>query len=583
MEVYTREGDPGTSLPMTSLERQVAAARSRIALNEFLRGLPWALTVAGVVAWIPLALPKFWRVAVDPEVWRIGWLGGALMLGLIYSLARVGWRYPSKLAAAGEIDRRCRLKERVSSSIALHGDQRSSPIGTALIQDADRRVASVEIREVFPPKPTWWHLLPLAPLAIAGGIAWVAGDTDGRVPTTPTSTNPIPATHSAEVLKKRLETERKELEAKGLKDAAHLLAHVEKEAEAIRELSKTDRKASLIKLNDLTKSVKARQNEIGDLSKLKRQLEQIKDLPKGPADKLAKALREGDFKQGLKALQETQKQLTEGKLDAKQKEAMGKQLQAMSQELKSLAEKHEAAQQQMAREIEKARQAGDFAKAGAIQDQLDALKRLSAAVKSSETLSQQLAEAAKKMEAGDPQAAAENLAQMEQELQKLADSESELQSLEQSLQQLADFKDAMQCPHCQGDGCQECLGQGDLASLMNGGNGNGKNPGQGLGEGQGKGDRPESEGDTNLYDSQVRGTVRDGKAVRVGTADGPNIAGDSLEQIRQAVEAAEVAEDDPLTNVKLPRGHRDHVRQYFDAVRDGDSATESIPPESSDE
>ena len=90
-----------------------------------------------------------------------------------------------------------------------------------------------------------------------------------------------------------------------------------------------------------------------------------------------------------------------------------------------------------------------------------------------------------------------------------------------------------------------------------------------MGEGQGRGARPEEEHDTQSYDSQVRGKVGAGQAFVIGKTNGPNKAGDVREEIKDAIRSAGEGSADPLTNERLPRKQRDHVKEYYDAFRQG--------------
>ena len=239
----------------------------------------------------------------------------------------------------------------------------------------------------------------------------------------------------------------------------------------------------------------------------------------------------------------------------------------MGNSLKELTAKHAENRDALKKEIDKAQQAGDFAKAGMLQDQHDKMAKIDSPMQSTQKMAQQLSDASKQLGQGKTGEASKQLGEMGKQLEQMAQNESELKSLDEALVQLSECKESMQCSNCQGNGCEQCQGLGNIGMA---GDGKGKGDGDGLGEGEGRGDRPESQGDVNSYDSQVRGKLGKGKAVRVGTADGANIAGPVLEEIREAVEAAKVDEDDPLTNVRLPRGHRNHVQQYFDAVREGE-------------
>ena len=56
----------------------------------------------------------------------------------------------------------------------------------------------------------------------------------------------------------------------------------------------------------------------------------MKDMSKGPADKLAESLKEGDFQQAMKEIQQIRDQIKDGKLNEKQREELAKQLERLS-------------------------------------------------------------------------------------------------------------------------------------------------------------------------------------------------------------------------------------------------------------
>ena len=91
----------------------------------------------------------------------------------------------------------------------------------------------------------------------------------------------------------------------------------------------------------------------------------------------------------------------------------------------------------------------------------------------------------------------------------------------------------------------------------------------GMGEGQGEGERPEEEHDTQSYDSQVRGKVGPGQAFVIGKTGGANKAGDVREDIKNAIRSSAEGSADALTNERLPRKQREHVKEYYDAFRQG--------------
>lgn len=91
-----------------------------------------------------------------------------------------------------------------------------------------------------------------------------------------------------------------------------------------------------------------------------------------------------------------------------------------------------------------------------------------------------------------------------------------------------------------------------------------------MGDGQGQGERPEAVTEKGYFDSQVRGKLRPGEAIRTGDADGPNIAGLTQEEVKQEIESTSSQDSDPLTNQRLPRSQREHAKQYFERFRKGE-------------
>ena len=92
-----------------------------------------------------------------------------------------------------------------------------------------------------------------------------------------------------------------------------------------------------------------------------------------------------------------------------------------------------------------------------------------------------------------------------------------------------------------------------------------------MGAGQGQGARPEEEHQTGGFDDQVRSKLGAGEIRVVGKTGGPNKAGDVREEIKNTIRSAVEGSADPLTNERLPRSQRDHVKEYYDGIRGGGS------------
>jgi hypothetical protein len=154
--------------------------------------------------------------------------------------------------------------------------------------------------------------------------------------------------------------------------------------------------------------------------------------------------------------------------------------------------------------------------------------------------------------------------QLAETLQNLQSQVDQLETLDEMLDEIAMAKEAMNCGQCNGQGCKACMG--DLFGMQGGKGGRG----MGMGDGQGQGARPEERTDTNMYESQVRGNVQPGEAVRTGTASGPNRAGQSLEDVKEQLRSSTSEDADPLLDVRLPRKEREHAREYLNRIRTGD-------------
>jgi hypothetical protein len=182
---------------------------------------------------------------------------------------------------------------------------------------------------------------------------------------------------------------------------------------------------------------------------------------------------------------------------------------------------------------------------------------------------QQMAEAMKQaaqcMKEGKTGEAADALEKMAEQLGDMQAEMQQLEDLKDTIEDFAQTKEQMKCSSCAGQGCSQCKdGNSDGNSQKNGGQG-----GKGYGRGVGKGDGEEEEIDAGTYDSQVRGEPKAGRGVIAGFADGPNRKGVSRQEVKDAVLGAINDKSDPLENQTSPRVERDHTREYFDRLRQG--------------
>lgn len=551
---------------MDELKKQVARAHRRLTFQRFLRVLTWSLFGTFLVAAIAIAIPKIWAVSVSETIWARGWLIGAAVLGLLIAIVWAILNRRSPLEAAIEIDQRFGLKERVSSTFALCQTDLETEAGRALVEDASRRVAKLDIGEKFRTegKSRWSALLPLAPAAAAFLLILLP---NAKQPENLAGATPLQVKkqvqNSTEELKKKWAEKKRLAEEKDL-EAAKLFSELEKGVDEISKMDNVDKKQAMIKLNDLAKDIKKRRDQIGDAKKLQQQLNQLKNLKQGPATEMAKAMRQGNFSKAASELSKMQKKLKSGEMTAKDREKMAEQMQQMAKTLQQMSDAHKQAKDDLKKQIEQARKEGDRARAGDLQRKLDKLNQQNQQMKKMQQMASSMKQCSDCMKQGNGQQAQDAMQQMAKNMQQMAQDMEEMEMLNEAMEQLADAKDGMNCPQCQGMGCKACQGKNPG---MGEGMGEGEQPGMGLGKGKGAGARPEDkDADGSFYDSQVRGKIRRGKSVSTGMASGKNMAGEALEEVREAIEAANSESADPLTNVRLPKEYRDHVREYLDSV-----------------
>jgi hypothetical protein len=547
---------------METLRRQIHRAQRRLILQSLAGKLAWCWCATLSAATIAIGAGKLWPI-VDDRIWALGCIGTALGLGALVALTWTWARRPGALEAAVEIDRRYGLKERVSSALALDHEQSQTPIGRALVADAQARVKDIDVADRFRFLVDRRAALPLAPAAAAFVLAVLVGVRTAQPPAEASAAQIAQVKRPAEALAKKLEEGRKEAAEKGLKDADLILMRLEEAAKNLAEKNTADRKQTLVALNDLAKQAEQRRKELVGGAELKQQLAQLKNLEQGPAQKLGRALKTGDLPGAIKELDKLKEQLAGDKLDPQAREALTRQLEQMREALENKVKAHKEAQDALKAQIAAERRAGNMAAAEKLERQMEKLAAQMPQVDKLNQMAQQLSRAGESMKRGDAKQAADALAQLSEQLEGMQQEMQELEMLDGALDQVADCKNAMACKECNGEGCAACQGEGNkLGDKWS-------RTDMARGGGIGAGKRPESKNDTSFYDSQVKQNVGKGASIVTGQAEGPNRKGQVQEQIKLDLSAAEQQTAEALSGQRLPRDYRDHAKKYFDSLREG--------------
>ncbi|MCH8046335.1 MAG: hypothetical protein IID44_21720 [Planctomycetes bacterium] len=558
---------------MDALKKQVRRARRRLVLQQWVGLLFPCWGGAFLVALLLVGGGRIWPIGVDAWIW----IGAAAGLGpLAAGVWTCGVRR-SELNAALEIDRRFELKERVSSTLTLDADQLESPAGVALLRDAVERVEKLDVEGRFALEVRAWQpLAALAPALLAMLLVLLVEPAVRDNPAEAEEVNTVdpqvkraiePLSNSATKLRKRAAEE-------GLEDIEAPLANVERVVEKLAKAESLDKKKALLEINDLANQLEKRRKALGGIEQIRKQLQGLKTSKNGPGDRLAKALKGGDFKKAVDEVKKLQEKLAAGQLNEKQQQQLAEQIGQMRRKMQNAADAHAKAQDQIQKRVEEARQRGDTQQAEKLQRQLDKLQQQAPQMDRLRQMAQKLGECEKclrKGQQGDAKAqaqaqarAAEQLASLADELKQLQKDAAAMELLDESLQQLSQAKESMSCKQCDGAGCTACQGLAESGQ----GQGKGDQLGNGGGEGQGQGARPEQDDDVAFRNSQKRLKVNKGKIVITGAAGGPN----SKSRIQQSIRAEPLqgggSEDNPLTDQTLSKKHRENARQYFDALKE---------------
>ena len=449
--------------------------------------------------------------------------------------------------AAVALDRVFHLNERVSSAFSLPADLRDSLAGRALIADAARKVADLDVAAEFGlrlPRRAWVVLIPAtATTFLLFAPVWVPRIALARTTVSPVDVKAI--TKQAEVLTKKIASQRQAIDKEKFPEADKLLAKIEKKVQELTKAPPAGKDKLLVELNALSDALKERQKQLGSPEQVNRQLQQLKEMAnQGPADQFAKDLAKGDFKKAAEQLQKLQEKLQSGKMSEADKKALKEQLTEMSKKLSELGNLD-----QRKKQLEEARKNGGLSEQQ-FQREMDKLNEQTKSLKQLQQLAGKMGKAAEALQKGDTKKAAQELGMSQEQMADMAKQLEELESLDGAMADLQDAKNGM-AP----DGTNQL---GSDANQFGMGFNQRKGMGNGLGRGRGQGDRPEAPEETALYTSKVKQQLKKGKAVSLGfTTPGKTVKGDALIDIQSEIEAGtgSVADAAPPTR-RSPRTSR---------------------------
>ena len=564
---------------MEEINKKIVAARRRLVFNQFLKITAWAVFFGLIVIAIGIAAPKirylpFLASADSARFWNAGWIIGGAILTIFIAAGLTIANRKSLADVAVEVDQRFKLKSRLSSTIAMAPQERESAAGVALAEDAQHQAEVIDVGEQFPIQRRWSMALPLIPMLLLGVLLTLPNaNPDLPVPDAALLTKTSDASQvksAVEVLKKKV---REKQLTKGLENIDLDFDKIQKSLEDPKDnKNETSRKKALVKLNNIKKQIAQEQDKLGSSKDLKESLNKLKDLGEGPAKKFADAMQEGDLKVAQQAIKELAKKLRNGELTKAEKKRLAEDLKEMAKQLKNIAQQQAQKKEELKKQIGKAVQKGNLDKAAQLQQKLEQMEKQQAQQQKMNDLAKKLAKCAQCMKPGEgnpnqngqtqkgqPQTGEGQNAesQMQDAGDELDDLAKQIQQMQKEMDQLEDLEDLQDAlDECKNGMCPGAKPDGKPGNAMAGG-------------GRGFGDRAQEEEKTGNYKSRVRGKLQKGQMVLTGKADGENLTGRTTSEAQAIVDAAIAGDSDPLENQVLPKSQRDHAKQYFESLREG--------------
>jgi hypothetical protein len=319
---------------MTTIDRQVHRTRHRLWLSLWLETLAKTLTGGAVAVAAAVIVCRL-------ASWSLPWapiLGGLLAFVLIASLVWSWQRRPSIEEAAAALDEAANLRERISSSLFLANN--TDPFAQAVVADAANWADRVTVRQhvkLRAPRSAPWAggaivLMALAFLVPEGLFAREKEKSRG-IDQQAVATTRVTVQKQMENIKKVAQTNPALAELKADLDKLDAMP------KAPMQRPEDIRRDALKKIDKLADAVRAKQespkyDRVSETQKMLRALQEPPG-PKTDVQKLARDLKQGDFKSAKETIKQLQEQLATLKKDGDKEfaEKMQKQLDNLAKQL----------------------------------------------------------------------------------------------------------------------------------------------------------------------------------------------------------------------------------------------------------
>jgi uncharacterized coiled-coil DUF342 family protein len=428
------------------LERQLTRATRRLFLRTLLSCLFWGWFLALIISagWflaqsqITYPMTPSMRLIVAGSL-----IGLATLVGLVLALLRA----PAKVAAALLLDERFGLKERVTTSLMLTPELKSTAAAQALLADVNDRVSKIDVGSRFPLRVSWITGLAPAVAAIVALAAFYYQPPSSQATIRATEAKAQEPPNAAEIEQKLNQLKKRPAEKRPVERAmSEELKRIDAELDQIANRprgTKEQLKERIKEMTSLEERLKAREREMAERARsMRQQLKQMERMAgksgneDGPAKDLQKALSQGNLEQAKEEMEKLSKKLKENRLTAQEKEQLAKQLKKLQEELERAAK-----QQDKIDQLKKLHQEGKL-DAEALKREMQRLQQDSAKLQDLQKMADQLGQARKNLQQGNGDAASAGLSAAADTAKSMELGDDDLRDLRDQLQRLQDAKDS---------------------------------------------------------------------------------------------------------------------------------------------
>lgn len=583
-------------------------------INRLLRAASLRLLALGWLRWSIFLLSAacvglvFAKGVEKLSPWDLPWPAMASIAAaavLLLGLAVAFFRRPTGPELAEEVDRRAGLRETISTAVLIQKE--TDAWSRAVVESASRRARGVSLREAIPIEPprTWW--VPIALLALLGGMWFLPRyDLSGVLAEREAAREEEREMQLAaadvrakeKALEEILSRAGVELEDEGETSAGEEAADEQRPPRSADDV----RRAAIKKLTNRTEQLRklAENEQAQQLEQLKENLARLKTPGPGPLSEFGRSLARGNFKDAREQLEQAAEQIASGEMSDEEKKQAERQLRSLKDQLEQLAQNQDELREkleQLGLDQQQAQRLSENPEA--MQQALEQMQGLS------EEQKQQLQQLAQNQQAAGQamQGMAGAMGQMAQGMQSPQGLGGEGQS---AMEALGSQLGGMEMAEADLNTIQQALGEassqlGEIGqSLCEGGNGIGDTPGGsnrrgrfregssqtlsegsgGAGRGSGGGNPEDTPGDYVLKREKASVTTGDGPIIGSTVVYGAQVRGESKAQFGEAVTSGAVQAADAIETKRVPREYHDAVRHYFgrlEAAARSEQAQSSTP------